>query len=86
MAHDVFMCFDGNWRESLRKMMMDSSSAQRGFDILQGMLENGLQVDGQVQWDYPPDSSPTRRLAPTPGKRHKNTTRFTVGQVIGFEK
>lgn len=34
MAHDVFMSFDGNSRESLRKKMMDSSSAQRGFDIL----------------------------------------------------
>lgn len=34
MAHDVFMCFDENSRESLKKKMMDSSSAQRGFDIL----------------------------------------------------
>lgn len=34
MAHDVFMCFDRNSRESLGKKMMDSSSAQWGFDIL----------------------------------------------------
>ncbi|MED6294607.1 hypothetical protein CHARACLAT_022839, partial [Characodon lateralis] len=39
MAHDVFMCLEGNSRESLRKEMMDSSSAQQGFDILQGIQE-----------------------------------------------
>lgn len=38
--------FDGNSRESLRKEMMDSSSARRGFDILQGDAGNSLQVDG----------------------------------------
>lgn len=70
MAHDVFMCCDGNSRESLKKKkkkMMDSSSAQRGFGILQGDAGNSLQVDGQVEWDYPPDLSPTCRLVPTPG-------------------
>lgn len=37
MAHDMFMCFDGNLEGGgggLRKRMMDSSSAQPGFDIL----------------------------------------------------
>lgn len=29
-----------------KKKMMDSSSAQRGFDILQGDAGNSLQVDG----------------------------------------